>query len=113
MIDDIQRGTKQPNAIAECAAGPGATCQIGQGKTIGSTISGETGVDFGTLNASLGGSYQETYTVTNNCTSPPLQRGQVWVMFPRGDFVFFHDAAGQKGTAFLPTGVFCEVHSDW
>jgi len=79
---------------------------------VSSTISGDVGVDFGALNASLGGSYQETYTVTTSCTSPQLRRGQVYVMFPRGDFVFFN-VDGAKGTAFLPTGVFCEVHSDW
>lgn len=112
IIDEVQPGVKQPIAVSECRA-DGSTCTIGAGKAIASTISGTTGVDFGVLNASLGGSYQETYTVTTSCQSPVLQRGQAYVMFPRGDFVFFHDGAGNKGTAFLPTGVFCEVHNDW
>ncbi len=110
-IDEVQYGIKQPNAISECRA-DGSTCTIGAGKTIGSTITGTTGVDVGALNASMQASYQETYTVTTSCTSPPLGRGQVYVMFPRGDFVFFN-VDGNKGTAFLPTGVFCEVHDDW
>jgi hypothetical protein len=50
--------------------------------------------------------------VTTSCTSPRLAAGQVYVMFPRGDFVFFN-VDGAKGTVFLPTGVFCEVHRDW
>ncbi|WP_019853020.1 hypothetical protein [Actinopolyspora mortivallis] len=111
-IDDVQHGVKQPIALSECRA-DGSTCTIGAGKTIGSTISGNSGVDFGILNASLGGTYQKTYTVTTSCQSPQLKRGQAYVMYPRGDFVFFHDGVGNKGTAFLPTGVFCEVHSDW
>lgn len=112
QIDNVQHGTKKPQAVSECRA-DGSTCTIGAGKTIGSTISGNVGVDFGTLNASLGGSYQENYTVTTSCQSPTLKRGQAYVMFPRGDFVFFHDNFGNKGTAFLPTGVFCEVRNDW
>lgn len=111
IIDDVQHGTKKPVAIAECRA-DGSTCSIGAGKTVGSTITGTAGVSFGALNASLSYAYQETYTVTNTCTSRVLQGGEVYVMFPRGDFVFFHSAEG-KGTAFLPTGVFCEVRSDW
>lgn len=110
-IDDVQYGVKKPVAISECRA-DGSTCRIDSGRTVASTISGDVGVDFGALNASLGGSYQETYTVITSCTSPTLARGDVYVMFPRGDFVFFN-VDGAKGTAFLPTGVFCEVRSDW
>lgn len=111
-IDDIQHGTRKPIAISECRA-DGATCRISEGKQVSHSISGKTGVSFKVLNAELGGSYEETYTVTNSCESPKLNRGDVWVMFPRGDFVFFNVDHKEKGTAFLPTGVVCEVRSDW
>jgi|SRR5215217_850252 len=110
-VDDIQYGVRKPIAVAECRA-DGSSCSISTGKTISSTITGTTGITFGTLNASLQGSYQENYAITTTCTSPPLNRGEVYVMFPRGDFIFFN-VAGNKGTAFLPTGVFCEVRNDW
>lgn len=108
-ITEIQHGTKKPNPIGECTS---SACTIAAGRTISSTISSSAGVTFEVLNASLGYQYQEQYSVTESCTAPPLARGQVWQMFPRGDFVFF-SVNGSKGTAFLPTGVFCQVHSDW
>lgn len=108
-ITEIQHGTKKPNPIGECTS---SGCTIAAGRTITSTISSNVGVTFEVLNASLGYQYQEQYSVTESCTAPALTRGQVWQMFPRGDFVFF-SVNGSKGTAFLPTGVFCQVHSDW
>lgn len=110
-IDEVQYGVKQPTAIAECRADH-STCQIAAGKTIGASITAGLGVTVGALNASMQTQYQETYTVTTSCTSPVLKPGQVYVMFPRGDFVFFR-VDDRKGTAFLPTGVFCEIHDDW
>lgn len=110
-ITEIQHGTKNPNPVEECRADH-ATCTISAGETITSTISSNVGVSFEVLNASLGYQYQKQYTVTTSCPSPTLARGQVWTMYPRGDFVFF-SVNGGKGTAFLPTGVFCEIRSDW
>ncbi|WP_156755519.1 hypothetical protein [Actinokineospora pegani] len=110
-IDEVQHGVKRPVAISECRA-DGSTCQIAAGKTISASITAGLGVTVGAINASLQTQYQQTYTVTTTCTSPVLKRGQVYIMFPRGDFVFFR-VDDRKGTAFLPTGVFCEVHSDW
>lgn len=110
-IDEVQHGVKRPISISECRA-DGSTCQIAAGKTISATITGGLGVTVGAINATLQTQYQQTYTVTTTCTSPVLKRGEVYVMFPRGDFVFFR-VDNRKGTAFLPTGVFCEVHRDW
>jgi hypothetical protein len=111
QIDDVQHGTKKPISIAECS-GEGSTCTNSAGKTVSATITQGMGVTVGALNATMQTSYQECYTVTTGCTSPVLKPGQVYVMYPRGDFVFFH-RGNLKGTAFLPTGVFCQLKSDW
>lgn len=111
QITEVQQGVRNPNPVEQCRA-DGGTCTISGGRSVSHTISSEVGISFGALNAKLGGAYQETYTITNGCTSPTLRKGDVWVMYPRGDFVFF-TANGRKGTAFLPTGVTCIIRSDW
>lgn len=109
-ITEVQHHTRQPIEIASCR-NDGGTCTIEKGHEVSASVNSDVGVDFGAVNASLGGGYQETYTDTVGC-SRDLSAGQRLVMYPSGDFVFF-EQDGNKGTAFLPTGVECMLESDW
>lgn len=109
-VTEVQKHKRQPVELANCR-NDGGTCSIERGKSTSASVSSSIGVTVSDLNASMGTSYQETYTDTAGC-SRSLERGQRLVMYPSGDFVFF-EQNGEKGTAFLPTGVECIVESDW
>lgn len=80
-------------------------------------MSGSGGVDFGALNASVGGGYQESVSETVTCNSPALAWNQKFVVVARGTFVIFDwvtrivgvETGREQSTAFLPTGYGCTV----
>lgn len=109
-VTEVQNHTRQPTEIANCR-NDGGTCTIERGHSTSASVNSNIGVTVGALNASMGANYEETYTDTAGC-SRDLAKGQRLVMYPSGDFVFF-EQGGEKGTAFLPTGVECMVESDW
>lgn len=71
----------------------------------------EAGVSVAEINASMGSNYEESITVSEGCDRD-LPRGKRLVMYPSAATVFF-EKGKVKGTAFMPTGVECQVVSDW
>lgn len=109
-VTDVQHHTRQPKELGTCRNDSGH-CTIEGGKTVTAGVNAEAGISVAEINASMGSNYEESITVSEGCDRD-LPRGKRLVMYPSGDTVFF-EKGGVKGTAFMPTGVECQVVSDW
>ncbi|MBL1102659.1 hypothetical protein [Streptomyces coffeae] len=107
VITEVQNGVRNPNKVAECYQAQGGNCTISQSVAVQSSVNSSVGVTFEAINAELGGTYSETLTTQISCSNNVAPR-QYLRAYPSGDFVFF-EADGSKGTAFLPTGIQCQV----
>ncbi|MET8997244.1 hypothetical protein [Amycolatopsis sp. NPDC004169] len=107
VITEVQKGKRNPNKIAECYQAQGGNCTISQSVALQATVSSTVGVSFEMVNAQLGNSYSKTLTTQISCSNNLAPR-QYLRAYPSGDFVFF-EANGAKGTAFLPTGIQCQI----
>ena len=110
-ITEVQHHTRQPTEVADCRNDDGI-CTIERGHTFSASINSNFGVTVKALSAAIGREYQESYTDQTGCSNTHLDKGERLVMYPSGDFVFF-EQDGEKGTAFLPTGIDCIIESDW
>jgi hypothetical protein len=114
---EVQPDVENPTPLAECYANNGAKCSIKQDVTATWSVSSDIGVDFQALNASIGGSYQESVTQGIQCDSPALAWNQKFTAVARGTFVSFDwvtriagvETDRQRVTAFIPTGIGCKV----
>ncbi len=107
QVTSVQPNTRMPQVLVSCR-NPGGTCTLSKTVTQAATISGGGGISFSVLNANLGGGFSASVELGVSCESPKLGYGQVFNAYPMGTFVIFK-YNGQSGTAFLPTGVACQV----
>lgn len=114
----IQEGVASPEVIGTCrvTGGGSNTCNISIQKTISASVSSDVSVGFDAVNASLGGSYSESLSQTWQCSGAPSGNTQL-EMHPSGIFVQFEyvtrvagiETGRHPGSAFIPTGVDCQV----
>ncbi|WP_152978015.1 hypothetical protein [Curtobacterium sp. S6] len=120
-VEDVntQEGVSSPDVIGTCRSNTGdGGCDISVSQEISATISGEAGADFGEINAAIGGSYSESVNQTWTCHGNPTGGTQL-VMHPSGVFVQYTyvtrvagvETGRQPGSAFIPTGVACQVEN--
>ena len=105
--------------ITYCGVGTaGATCTLSQSTTVSRDIQVGMNLTRGTVAASLSISSSSSRAVTVSCTSPAMQRGQIWSAYPYGTRLRYRIVTRTTGSstytgwlyAFDPTGgIYCRL----